>query len=270
MVEAIFTRYLYYKNEVVNSLHWSLLEKQSDESLYWVYELYFSGFDEEAYFFVREFYRMYYQETYPEYERYIDMQYKNWTSMKTDHCIIGTIVKLLVDSNASLTNIMRIKQGVLVEKKTETNYDEFDVTLLSSAEIRKYLTLKLTKDMRCWMFLDKTACKYRIRRVICEDLLIHHPTVEAINFDSWLYYASYTPIWKKRISKYEGIIKNQEVIIEDEKFYDNYDYEPDEQSMQLKEMLWNNDVKFYVNLSICEFCEKYGQHNIYKKMSIRK
>lgn len=272
MVEPIFTRYLYYKNEVINSLHWSILENQCDESLYWAYELYFSGFQEEVFYYTREFYFMYYQETYPEYETYIDMQHQEWKVFKTDHCIIGTIVKLLVGSRPSLTNAIRIRQKIIVDKSKINEHKVFDTTRIPLCEIHKFRTLKLTKNMRNWTFLNTVACKYKIRRIMCDDLSIDYPTVGKINFDNWLYYASYTPIWKKRILKYGGIIDidTHTVIIEDENFLHNYDYEPDEQSTELKEMLWTNDIKYYVNLSTAAFCDKYGDDNLYKNISIRK
>ena len=57
--------------------------------------------------------------------------------------------------------------------------------------------------------------------------------------NNWLYHASFAPIWKERIHKYNGQINhdNQTVCFEEEldddlmqEFYRNYGYEPDEQS----------------------------------------
>jgi hypothetical protein len=70
MKNPIFTRYLYFKTEVINSLHWSLLEHQYEESLFWAYEIYFSGFQDEIFSFFHEFYKIYQKEIYPEYESY--------------------------------------------------------------------------------------------------------------------------------------------------------------------------------------------------------
>jgi hypothetical protein len=194
MSQHIFTRYLYYIGEVVNSLHWSILEKQCDESLYWVYELYFSGFQEEAFYFIKEFSNMYNDEIYPQYEAYINKEYQEWKKNQTDHCIIGTIVKMLVQSKVSITNALRIRQNIKIEEKIYEGNDMIVSRLLIS-EIHKYQTLKLGKNMRNWTFLNKVACKYVIRRVICDDLSNTYPNIEKINFDNWLYYASHTPIW---------------------------------------------------------------------------
>jgi hypothetical protein len=59
--------------------------------------------------------------------------------------------------------------------------------------------------------------------------------------DDWLYYASFSPIWKERIENYNGYIVEEErkVLFEDEDheelFYMNYDYKPDEQSRECHE-----------------------------------
>ena len=267
-MNPIFTRYLYFKNEVVNSLLWSMLEKQYDESLYWIYELYFSGFQEDSFSLMYEFYLTYSQEIYPQYDGFIDKLYQEWKLNKRDHTIIGTIVKLLVESNVSLTNMLRIRQNIKVDKPVDDA--EFDTARLTLTEIHKYNTLKLTKNMRNWSFLNNVACKYCIRRVTCDELSISYPIVDAINFDNWLYYASYTPIWNTRIKKYSGVIDHETrtVSIENEEFYENYDYEPDEQSGELKKMLWANDIKHYEKMSLVSFCNKYGDNNVYRKINI--
>ena len=267
-MNPIFTRYLYFKNEVVNSLLWSMLEKQYDESLYWIYELYFSGFQEYSFSLMYEFYLTYSQEIYPQYDGFIDKLYQEWKLNKLDHTIIGTIVKLLVESSVSLTNMLRIRQNIKVDKPVDDA--EFDTPRLTPAEIHKYNTLKLTKNMRNWSFLNQVACKYCVRRVTCDEMSISCPMVDAINFDNWLYYASYTPIWNTRIKKYNGVIDHETktVSIENEEFYENYDYEPDEQSRELKKMLWGNDMKYYEKISLVSFCKKYGDNNVYRKINL--
>jgi hypothetical protein len=134
-----------------------MLEKQYDESLYWIYELYFSGFQEETFSLMYEFYIMYSQEIYPQYGRFIEKLCQEWKVNKVDHCIIGTILKLLLESNVSLTNMLRIKQNIHTVNPIDDTV--FDTKRLTPAEIHKYHTLKLTKNMRNWNFLNRVACK---------------------------------------------------------------------------------------------------------------
>lgn len=60
-------------------------------------------------------------------------------------------------------------------------------------------------------------------------------------YDKWLYYASYSPIWSKRIIKYGGTTNEVEKKIifpseeTEEAFYEWFNYEPDEQPT---EILW--------------------------------
>jgi hypothetical protein len=57
---------------------------------------------------------------------------------------------------------------------------------------------------------------------------------------SWLYYSSFTPVWSKRILECNGIINHElktvsfENYEDEEKFYDNYGYEPDEQKIEVQ------------------------------------
>jgi len=58
--------------------------------------------------------------------------------------------------------------------------------------------------------------------------------IEDAYFKNWLYYASHSPIWEKRIEPYGKIDAEQQKIIffteeKEEEFYSLYNYEPDEQ-----------------------------------------
>lgn len=60
---------------------------------------------------------------------------------------------------------------------------------------------------------------------------------------NWGYYASFSPLWKSRIEKYGGIIDNssKKIVFTDDKmedaFYNNYQYDPDEQSLKIQECM---------------------------------
>ena len=48
----VFTRYLYLKSGVLESLECSILKNDFQESLFWGYEIYYSGFEEEIFDFL--------------------------------------------------------------------------------------------------------------------------------------------------------------------------------------------------------------------------
>ena len=90
---------------------------------------------------------------------------------------------------------------------------------------------------------------------------------------NWEYYSSFSPIWKKRIDEYKGIIDHdkKELIIDDnnqlhdnsdgdtlfEKFYNNYNYEPDEQPLDttMKSIITIN------NKNILDLYHKFSNSN---------
>ena len=66
--------------------------------------------------------------------------------------------------------------------------------------------------------------------------------------EKWLYHAAFSPIWFDRIKSYRGYIdyqKNEVKFIDDnweEAFYNKYNLEPDEQSLQTKENALGKDI----------------------------
>ena len=46
--DVVYTRYLYNKNEVRQNLFVSLLESNMEQALFWLFELYYSGFEEDT------------------------------------------------------------------------------------------------------------------------------------------------------------------------------------------------------------------------------
>jgi hypothetical protein len=78
----------------------------------------------------------------------------------------------------------------------------------------------------------------------------------------WEYYASFSPVWKERIEKYGGVLNEERkrVIFEDgsdeeEEFYKNYNYEPDEQKMEIQ----RKSIQILVNdKTWTMFYEKFG------------
>ena len=71
------------------------------------------------------------------------------------------------------------------------------------------------------------------------DLKRETQDIKTAYYYDWLYYASHSPLWRTRILKHNGVIdqKNHKVEFDDDdidEFYDNYGYEPDEQSTELE------------------------------------
>lgn len=93
------------------------------------------------------------------------------------------------------------------------------------------------------------------------DLKRETQDIKTAYYYDWLYYASYSPLWKSRILKHKGVIdqKNHKVEFDDDdidEFYDNYGYEPDEQSKEVENKTIQ-DIKKERN-----WLSFYKEHNI--------
>ena len=88
---------------------------------------------------------------------------------------------------------------------------------------------------------------------------------------NWLYYASFTPIWEKRIEEYNGIIDDEKktVLFSDEnmeEFYELYGYDVDEQSKEVQDkMMHTSLVKQFTNHDLLQ---KYEKNRKTKKLKL--
>ena len=61
MENLVFTRYLYPKLDVKQSLLIALLDRNSNKALFWAYELYYSGFEEDLFEYIYNIYDSFYK-----------------------------------------------------------------------------------------------------------------------------------------------------------------------------------------------------------------
>ena len=103
-----FTRYLYIKDEVQLALLVSILNK-SEKSLFWAYELYYSGFHVELFNLLWKIYFDFYYTLNPGFYKYFTKKQKEWeNSLNTpekDDVVVGNIVyNLMRRTTATLNN----------------------------------------------------------------------------------------------------------------------------------------------------------------------
>lgn len=91
----ILTRYLYIKDEVEISLLVSLLEKHREQSLFWAYELYYSGFCEELFEFLWIIYFDFFASLNPSFEVYFLKKEKEWSQTR-DAILVAVIIENLL------------------------------------------------------------------------------------------------------------------------------------------------------------------------------
>ena len=112
----VFTRYLYSKEEVYHSLLIALLEKQLDEALYWTYEIYFSGFEEELWLYIKSVYEQFYQlSNVPALGTCLEDLYQKWLDEPSENRMFGSMIKNLITRPYNVVLFMETYMAVKCE-----------------------------------------------------------------------------------------------------------------------------------------------------------
>ena len=315
------TRYLYEKDYVEHSLFMSLLNRNSDEALFWIYELYFSGWKKYSIILIWKYYYMLYSPFFVNLEPFLQRKTLEWLDTN-DYRIIGTLIVNLatreacVDFYMMMINIipypafirpwvnrldLNISKSLNVLEdfiyindcfknkgegcyeillRTFDNIEFLNNTILKFACISRMFSGMFLLDENNGLdkklfisLLEKDCKKYKTRPIIdmkswkipeneCIYKIQVPPNKPLLNIDiyqNWLYYCYNTPIWKKRIERYLGYLHNDVIHFDceddEERFYNMYDLEPDEQKLQVLQN-WFGE-------------QKYNSWNeIYKKYSL--
>lgn len=265
--DVILTRYLYTKIDVKQSLLLALLEHQTDEAMFWAYELYYSGFQQDCFDYISNIYEEIYSIDNPGLRIPFQKIITAWTSDQSLHWNLGTVIITLASRNYSLNYFMKtyFDMDCVNPKKPESKNNL--IIHLKEKDIEKYKTVVVDRP---WMYL-RTACKYAIRKE-ANDIFKYVSVSKKHLIDHWLYYCKETPFWVDKIMEYDGEIDDENKTIcfanEDieEEFYDAWSAEPDEQPLEVIERcVGKPDV---VQLSLLDFAKKYGAIPVLKKMKI--
>lgn len=91
----IFTRYLYFKDEVKMALLISILKK-SDDAIFWAYELYYSGFKVELIEFIWAIYYKFFATLNPSFEAYLQNKFSKNKQISDDKLVSAIIQDLMI------------------------------------------------------------------------------------------------------------------------------------------------------------------------------
>jgi len=229
----ILTRYLYDKHKVCEAIKQAVLQGNQDKTLFWVYELYFSGFIEDVIYIAFEMYDKYYKQRYPKLKAFLakkarELRESQMEEEYPDDSFIGTIFH-----NMAIC-IPRLYESEPAEPwKGPRKY-----ILISLDEIEPYRTQTAKQlNVPTRRFL-KQVCKYS-----CMTQTPPSPTIDICPLrlrdfrEKWEYYASETPYWQNIFLKYGADFDAEDGKIlfdseeNEELFYEKYAYEPDEQSL---------------------------------------
>ena len=277
-ISLAFTRYLYQMVEVKQSLFIALLDHNPDEALYWMYELYYSGFDEEVYDYILLIYDAIYMKLHPNLQDFITSKYAKWkkygstTETDTD---IGSIVYTLALRSYCLVDFIRKYLAANVKSTYINNTTESTqfIVNLTPEHIEKYKTFDHSSSIQPGRVLDRVV-KYPICKIYNKlfNTLTHKNFPEAY-LTKWLYYASFSPIWYQRIINYNGQIDYKNLVVtfdsddDEEEFRRIWDYDPDEVSTQVFTRCVGTGKETMSSLK--QFCEKYN-YTIHSRIIKRK
>lgn len=262
-LDITLTRYLYIKEEVMISLVISILEKNREEALFWAYELYWSGFQEETFEFLMSFYGEMFESLNPRLKIFLKTQVDSWKQYQNKHCTLGTIVRNLADKSRKFqVDTFALKLPPITDSKIKDH--KFYIEL-EDKDIEQYDTISPIQGELPRFTLGK-ACRFSTRKEYNEIFGTGHKNAlqkEILDASTmkWDYYASFSPVWKERIEDHNGKIDDiaKRVIFDDdddqEEFYDRYGYEPDEQRLDLLSKITH--VNPVVQMSLREFCIKF-------------
>ena len=252
------TRYLYNKTEAKQCLFLSLLDHNIDEALFWGYELYYSGFEEDTFQFLINIVETIYLESCSFIAEYTNFIVDNWNKDNSP-ILFGNFIATLCTKQYDLKKFC--KQYLKIDGNQ--NYQRNKNLLLVQLDneyIEKYKTLDNNQPES----VLKEKCIYDVKKEINRLFNISIPDYEELinlYFEKWLYFASEAPIWKERIDEYNGVVNDEENKItfmsedDEQLFYNKYNYDPDEQENEtMEKIIGKKKVDYY---TIKDFCKKY-------------
>jgi len=193
--ELHFTRYLYVKEEVKLSLILCILNKK-DESVFWAYELYYSGFKSEL---IQLFWTMYYDFYYtlnPLFEKYLLKKLINDLNFESNcENLLAMIVNNFMIRPHTM-DIFMLKQIIQIcdfdnpciqEYKTSSNFTIISTDLESILEIQDYMML-------AFLILTEIKDEHIIETL---KIVVKHFNKKGLKLDS-----------KKVISEYQKYLNN--------------------------------------------------------------
>ncbi|MDC1151176.1 hypothetical protein OAS95_01230 [Pelagibacteraceae bacterium] len=263
------------------SLFISLLQKDISQSLFWGYELYYSGFQAETFDFVNDIYQEIYEKLNPDLKAFIDRMISEWSKCDNDDndCNLGSIIYSLALRDYDIVAFTKTKLSYNITNDTPDITDTpLCVCTMLPEHIEKYKTHIVSTETgeKAYKVLS-TIQLYPIIKdhnnlfdtQMPEDFKnIYHASLETL-----LFYAARSPVWLQRIEEHNGTIDtdNMKVVFEDDedevKFCELWDYEPAELPSNIQELSLGTDKE--KQLTMKQFCKRHN-YTVISKITKRK
>ena len=256
----ILTRYLYIKEDVWASLMMSVLNKDVDQTLFWVCEMYYSGFEEELAEYLIVLYVEFFRSNNPRLEPILRKMAAsisegahiaatmavNMTTTPRKFVVQDFTVKR-ADADLELEGDIGDSRSFPSELRKHFGGVETRIIIhISPDALLKYHNVFKNNDigLPARKILQK-VCRYSTRKDLMELFQSSHNNIPHAKLceyhrtdHNWVYFASFSPIWANRIAEYDGVVDNENCRVDFpndeciERFYEEYGYEPDEQRME--------------------------------------
>lgn len=258
--EPALSRYLYDRYEIKQSLLMSLLQRDKEQALFWVYELYYSGWEECAFTYLLLICnKLYYEiDWLPDY---MELQYDLWKETPYDE-IIGNCVCLLCSLEYSLVEFAKLYFSVEVKKmaRSKSPFKVMDVEFMKKEALEQYNTVICEDCPRKTLSSVKGYSSHHEY----QELFGHGNKVGKEEYGSWVIHASKSPLWRKRIEECKGVVdlEKDTVTFQDEEheelFYNKWDFEINEQSVVIQQQRYVTTEKKIKQISLKEFLKLFG------------
>tara|TARA_Y100000816_G_scaffold222246_2_gene167250 strand:- start:872 stop:1885 length:1014 start_codon:yes stop_codon:yes gene_type:complete len=133
------TKNLYFKNDVKWALYYSMLNKNEDQTIFWLCEYYESGYENESWEIIFVYYCCYYAKYYPYIKKNIDKEYKKWLNNKNVEHLLKIVFLLFKKTKKDDTFYKLLTSKVKRPEEINTNIDE---NMIKSIESKTNLRMK--------------------------------------------------------------------------------------------------------------------------------
>ena len=300
------TRYLYSTVEVKQSLLMAMLDRELDEALFWAFELFYSDdfiggelVGTSTFEYVCSLYEQFYKNHNLDIEPWIHTKLSLvepdiavaslvQTLIPRQYCIVDFVETYLhvkcTSSDASLGTVPK-KLRILLRKEDIIKYSTIEPHDSVSHDSVSYDSVSY--DSVSYIsprLVLKKACRFPIRKNITVLFKTFIPgSMIQLWREHWLYYACRSTIWEQRIIEFDGSLNEDTLSVEfddedydekdmtmTERFYNKWNYEPDEQSLDVRNRIIGSEIDNTIQMDVRAFCEKYGAHIPMRKLKLKK
>jgi hypothetical protein len=234
------TRYLYEKVEVEHSLLFALLDRRREEALFWTYELYFSGFEQDLEKWLRWVYYTFYAQQNTLFTELFEIHLSRLHTLPIPEerdCLFGTIVSNLAHRAYTIQpfTLEYLKMDI-PRLPIEVNNHPFLIRFCPR-DLAPYQTVDVS-SIRAFHYL-RAVSRFPIRKNDSLFLQKVFPVLDDdLSFDGdWVQFITETPYWQKILREYPTFVPQTATFdSEDEtdEFYTKYGFDPEEQPAEVK------------------------------------